>query len=164
VLADALGRNGQINEALAILRTERLSRPNDPYMLNTLGYFLIERTDKLEEGFKVLSRARAMAERDPYIADSLGWAYFKLGHLSEAKRLIELARKELEPHQHWEIEYHLGDIYWYMDDKEAMRKRPGRRRSTTALLPRKRLPLMTGWQNGLNVSRSRNARRFRMCR
>jgi tetratricopeptide (TPR) repeat protein len=119
VLADALGRNGQINEALAILRTERLSRPNDPYMLNTLGYFLIERTDKLEEGFKVLSRARAMAERDPYIADSLGWAYFKLGHLSEAKRLIELARKELEPHQHWEIESHLGDIYWYMDDKEA---------------------------------------------
>jgi Flp pilus assembly protein TadD len=88
-------------------------------MLNTLGYFLIERTDKLEEGFKVLSRARAMAERDPYIADSLGWAYFKLGHLSEARRLIELSRKELEPHQHWEIESHLGDIYWYQDDKEA---------------------------------------------
>ena len=119
VLADALGRNGQVNEALAILRTERLSRPNDPYMLNTLGYFLLTYTDKLDEGFKVLSRARAMAERDPYIADSLGWAYFKLGHLSEARRLIELARKELEPHQHWEIESHLGDIYWYLDDKEA---------------------------------------------
>ncbi|KCZ89664.1 tetratricopeptide repeat protein [Hyphomonas jannaschiana] len=119
VLADALGRNGQINEALAILRTERLTRPNDPYMLNTLGYFLIERTDKLDEGFKVLSRARAMAERDPYIADSLGWAYFKLGHINEAKRLIELSRQELAPHQHWEIEFHLGDIYWYLDDKEA---------------------------------------------
>lgn len=119
VLADALGRNGQINEALLILRTERLVRPNDPYTLNTLGYFLIEYTDKLDEGFKVLSRARAMAERDPYITDSLGWAYFKLGHLKEAKRLIELARSELEPHQHWEIETHLGDIYWYLDDKDA---------------------------------------------
>ena len=119
VLADALGRNGQINEALVILRTERLVRPNDPYTLNTLGYFLIEYTDKLDEGFKVLSRARAMAERDPYITDSLGWAYFKLGHLKEAKRLIELARSELEPHQHWEIETHLGDIYWYLDDKDA---------------------------------------------
>ena len=119
VLADALGRNGQINEALAILRTERLTRPNDPYMLNTLGYFLIERTDKLDEGFKLLSRARTMAERDPYIADSLGWAYFKLGHINEAKRLIELSRQELAPHQHWEIEFHLGDIYWYLDDKEA---------------------------------------------
>ena len=119
VLADALGKNGQVKEALAILRTERLTRPNDPYMLNTLGYFLIERTDKLDEGFKVLTRARAMAERDPYIADSLGWAYFRMGHLTEAKRLIELARQELEPHKHWEIESHLGDIYWYLDDKDA---------------------------------------------
>ena len=118
VLADALGKNGQVNEALAILRTERLSRPNDPYMLNTLGYFLLTYTDKLDESFKVLSRARTMAERDPYIADSLGWAYFKLGHLKEAKRLIELARTELEPHQHWEIESHLGDIYWYLGDQE----------------------------------------------
>ncbi|HPE49561.1 MAG TPA: tetratricopeptide repeat protein [Hyphomonas sp.] len=118
VLADALGKNGQVNEALAILRTERLSRPNDPYMLNTLGYFLITRTEKLDEGFRELSRAQAMAEHDPYIADSLGWAYFRLGHLSEARRLIELARHELEPHQHWEIESHLGDIYWYLDQKE----------------------------------------------
>jgi len=122
VLADALGKNGQINEALAILRTERLSRPNDPYMLNTLGYFLLTYTDKLDEGFKVLSRARAMAERDPYIADSLGWAYFKLGHIKEAKRLIELSRTELEPHKHWEIESHLGDIYWYLGDKDAAKE------------------------------------------
>ncbi|MCA8900479.1 MAG: tetratricopeptide repeat protein [Hyphomonas sp.] len=121
VLADALGKNGQINEALTILRTERLSRPNDPYMLNTLGYFLIERTDKLDEGFKVLSRARGMAEHDPYIADSLGWAYYRLGHLSEARRLIEMARKELEPHTHWEIEHHLGDIYWHQGDEEKAR-------------------------------------------
>ncbi|MEZ5946811.1 MAG: tetratricopeptide repeat protein [Hyphomonas sp.] len=118
VLADALGKNGQINEALTILRTERLARPNDPYMLNTLGYFLITRTEKLDEGFRELSRARAMAEHDPYIADSLGWAYYRLGHLSEAKRLIELARQELEPHKHWEIESHLGDIYWHLGDKE----------------------------------------------
>jgi tetratricopeptide (TPR) repeat protein len=60
-----------------------------------------------------------MAERDPYIADSLGWAYFRMGHLTEAKRLVELARQELEPHKHWEIESHLGDIYWYLDDKDA---------------------------------------------
>lgn len=121
VLADALAKNGEIDDALIILRTERLARPQDPYMLNTLGYFLIVYTDKLEEGFKVLARARAMAERDPYITDSLGWAYFKLGHLKEAKRLIELARQELKPHQHWEIESHLGDIYWYLDDRDAAR-------------------------------------------
>lgn len=121
-LANALGKIGEVNKALAILRTEQLGRPNDPYMLNSLGYFLIEYTDKYEEGFKVLYRARALAERDPYITDSLGWAYYQLGHLSDAQRLIEQSRAELEPHKHWEIETHLGDIYWHQGKTEAARE------------------------------------------
>ena len=122
VLADALGKVGETNAALAILRTELLGRPNDPYTLNSLGYFLIMYTDKYDEGFKVLYRARSLANRDPYITDSLGWAYFKLGHLKEAQRLIEQSQKELLPHHHWEIEMHLGDIYWHQGDKDAARE------------------------------------------
>ena len=121
-LANALGKVGEINPALAILRTELLGRPNDPYTLNSLGYFLIENTDKYEEGFKILYRARSLAERDPYIADSLGWAYYRLGHLKDAQRLIEQSRAKLEPHKHWEIETHLGDIYWHQGDEEAARE------------------------------------------
>jgi tetratricopeptide (TPR) repeat protein len=121
VLADALGRSGEINEALSILRAERLARPNDPYTLNSLGYFLITRTDKYEEGYKVLARAMLLAESDPYIADSLGWALFQLGDLERAKGLIESARDELLPRSHWEIEEHLGDIYWHEDRKDEAR-------------------------------------------
>lgn len=121
-LANALGKVGKVNPALALLRTERLGRPNDPYTLNSLGYFLIEHTDKYEEGFRVLYRARALAERDPYIADSLGWAYYRLGHLKDAQRLIEQSRADLKPHRHWEIESHLGDIYWHQGDKDAARE------------------------------------------
>ncbi|MEO1473275.1 MAG: hypothetical protein AAFS03_04940, partial [Pseudomonadota bacterium] len=73
-LADVLGAAGDVEEGLRLIRTERLSRPNDPYMLNTLGYYLITRTDRIEEGYKTLVRAYALADRDPYIADSLGWA------------------------------------------------------------------------------------------
>ena len=90
--------------------------------LNSLGYFLTLYTDKYDEAFRVLVRARAMAQNDPYIADSLGWVYFKLGHLSDAKRLIELSRDELLPHRHWEIESHLGDIYWHEGDEAAARE------------------------------------------
>ena len=122
VLADALGKAGEINQAIAILRTERLARPNDPYTLNSLGYFLLVYTDKYEEAFQVLYRARSMAERDPYISDSLGWAFFKLGHLDEAERLIKQSQDELMPHRHWEIELHLGDIYWYQGEQEAARE------------------------------------------
>ena len=122
VLADALGQAGQINDALVILRSERVARPNDPYTLNSLGYFLITRTDKYEEGYKVLARAMLLAETDPYIADSFGWALYKLGDLDRAKGLIESARDDLLPQNHWEIENHLGDIYWHLDRKEDARK------------------------------------------
>lgn len=121
VLADALGQAGHINDALVILRSERLARPNDPYTLNSLGYFLITRTDKYEEGYKVLARAMLLADSDPYIADSFGWSLYKLGDLERAQGLIESARDELEPQGHWEIENHLGDIYWHQDRKEDAR-------------------------------------------
>lgn len=121
VLADALGQAGQINDALVILRSERLARPNDPYTLNSLGYFLITRTDKYEEGYKILARAMLLADSDPYIADSFGWSLFKLGDLERAKGLIESARKDLSPQSHWEIEDHLGDIYWHEGRKDDAR-------------------------------------------
>ena len=121
VLADALGQAGLINDALVILRSERLARPNDPYTLNSLGYFLITRTDKYEEGYKVLARALLLADSDPYIADSFGWSLYKLGDLERAKGLIESARDELAPQSHWEIEHHLGDIYWHLDRKDDAR-------------------------------------------
>ena len=117
-LADALGKVGKVNEAIILLRTERLARPNDPYTLNSLGYFLIVNTDKYEEGYRILARARALAQHDPYISDSFGWALFKMGDLEAARRMIESSRQELQPHRHWEIENHLGDIYWYLDRKD----------------------------------------------
>jgi tetratricopeptide (TPR) repeat protein len=67
------------------------------------------------------ARAMLLAESDPYIADSLGWALFQLGDLERAKGLIESARDELLPRSHWEIEEHLGDIYWHEDRKDEAR-------------------------------------------
>ena len=120
-LANALAEADEVEEALRLIRTESLARPNDPYMLNTLGYFLVEHTDRLEEAFRVLARANALAPSDPYIADSYGWARYKLGDLEGARRYIEQSRKELAPNTHWEIEDHLGDIYWHLDRKEDAR-------------------------------------------
>lgn len=121
-LANALAEANEVDEALRLIRTEALTRPNDPYMLNTLGYFLVEHTDSYREAYKVLARANALAPADPYISDSYGWARYKLGDLEGAKRYIEQSRKELAPNTHWEIEDHLGDIYWHLGDKEAARE------------------------------------------
>lgn len=120
-LADLLGREGRVNDALVILRSERLARPNDPYTLNSLGYFLVTRTDRVDEGYKVLARAMLLAESDPYIADSFGWALYQFGDLDRAQRLIEGSQEDLLPHRHWEIEDHLGDIYWHQGKQDEAR-------------------------------------------
>ena len=121
-LADALADAGEIEEGLEILRTESLSRPNDPYMLNTLGYYLVLHTERYEEAFKVLARAVALAPNDSYIADSFGWVRYKMGDLEGARRYIELSRREMAPNRHWEIEDHIGDVYWHLDRKDEARE------------------------------------------
>ncbi|WP_300376478.1 tetratricopeptide repeat protein [Henriciella sp.] len=121
-LAQAMAEADEVDDALQLIRNEALARPNDPYMLNTLGYFLVEHTERYSEAFKILARANALAPTDPYIADSYGWARYKLGDLEGAKTYIEQSRKELAPNTHWEIEDHLGDIYWHLGDKEAARE------------------------------------------
>lgn len=121
-VANLLGYVGRVEEGHKMMRRELIDRPNDPYMMNTLGYFLITKTDKYEEGYRALSRADALTRDDPYIDDSLGWAKFKLGHLEGARRLIEQSREELLPHLHWEIEDHLGDIYWHLGEEDKARE------------------------------------------
>jgi len=113
-LATALADAGEIEEGLLILRTEALARPNDPYMLNSLGYYLVLHTDRLDEAYKVLARASALAPNDSYIADSFGWVRYMMGDLEGARRYIELSQRELLPQRHWEIEDHLGDVYWHL--------------------------------------------------
>ena len=121
-LAQAMAEADEVDEALQLIRNEALARPNDPYMLNTLGYFLVEHTERYSEAFKILARANALAPTDPYIADSYGWARYKLGDLEGARAYIEQSRKELAPNTHWEIEDHLGDIYWHLGKKEKARE------------------------------------------
>ncbi|MEM8633866.1 MAG: tetratricopeptide repeat protein [Pseudomonadota bacterium] len=121
-LTTVLGELGRHEEALQILRSEQLGRANDPYMLNTLGYYLVIHTDEYEEAYRLLGRALAgVARNDPYIQDSFGWARYKLGDLEGALRVIESSMRELSPSRHWEIEDHLGDIKWHLGETEEAR-------------------------------------------
>lgn len=121
-VANIMGDVGRAEEGRKMMQRELIQRPNDPYMLNTLGYFLITKTDKYEEGYKALARAAALTERNAYIDDSLGWAKYQLGDFEGARRLIEQSRDVLEPHMHWEIEDHLGDIYWRLGREDDARE------------------------------------------
>ncbi len=89
--------------------------PNQPLVLNYLGYSWVDRGMNLDEAFRMLQKAVELRPTDGYIVDSLGWAHYKLGRYQEAMRDIERAI-ELKPSDPT-INDHLGDIYWKVGRK-----------------------------------------------
>ena len=84
--------------------------PDEPMVLNYLGYSLIEKKLNLHEAMEMVKKAVELRPSDGYIIDSLGWAYYQLGDYEEAVAHIERA-VELLPADPI-IGEHLGDAYW----------------------------------------------------
>jgi tetratricopeptide (TPR) repeat protein len=84
--------------------------PDQPLVLNYLGYSWVDQGVNLDEAFKMLQRAVDLRPSDGYIVDSLGWANFKLGRYEQAVSYLEKAI-ELKPADPV-VNDHLGDAYW----------------------------------------------------
>ena len=84
--------------------------PDQPLVLNYLGYSWVDQGLNLDEAFKMLRRAVELRPTDGYIVDSLGWAHFKLGQYTEATETLEkaISLKPADPI----LNDHLGDAYW----------------------------------------------------
>jgi tetratricopeptide (TPR) repeat protein len=87
--------------------------PEQPHVLNYLGYSWIDQGVHLEDGMGMIKRSVEQRPDDGYIVDSLGWAYFRLGNYDEAVKNLERA-VELKPVDPT-INDHLGDVYWKVD-------------------------------------------------
>ena len=84
--------------------------PDQPHVLNYLGYSWIDQGINLDDGMRMIRRAVEQRPDDGYIVDSLGWAYYRLGNYDEAVKNLERA-VELKPEDPT-INDHLGDAYW----------------------------------------------------
>ena len=84
--------------------------PDQPLVLNYLGYSWVDQGTNLDEGMNMIRRAVEQRPDDGYIVDSLGWAYFRTGNYDEAVKNLERA-VELKPEDPT-INDHLGDAYW----------------------------------------------------
>jgi len=85
-------------------------RPNEPSVLNYLGYSWIDRGVNLEKARTMIEKAVSKRPADGYVVDSLGWVFYRLGRYEEAVKYLERA-VELRP-QDPIINDHLGDAYW----------------------------------------------------
>jgi Flp pilus assembly protein TadD len=108
-LSSAQERAGDPKGSEESLRRILTRDPNNATALNNLGYFLVERNERLTEALEMIQRAVRSNPTNSSFLDSLGWAYFKLGKLDEAERhLTEAARRNTTSVA---IQEHLGDVY-----------------------------------------------------
>jgi tetratricopeptide (TPR) repeat protein len=103
-------RSGDWPKAEADLEHALELKPDQPLILNYLGYSWIDKGEKLDQGMKMIEKAVELRPEDGYIVDSLGWAHYRTGDYAGAVQYLERA-VELVPDDAT-INDHLGDAYW----------------------------------------------------
>jgi len=93
--------------------------PQQPEVLNFLGYSEIEHGDDVAGASAMIAKASALAPDDPSITDSLGWSWYMRGDLGRAIPLLERAARGAPAAS--DINEHLGDAYWKADRRLAAR-------------------------------------------
>ncbi|MEE8445537.1 MAG: tetratricopeptide repeat protein [Alphaproteobacteria bacterium] len=106
----ALERNDQWERAEADFLKALEFEPEQPFVLNYLGYSWVEKGMNLDRAKEMLERAVAQRKDDGYVVDSMGWALYKLGDYDGAVSHLEraVALRSQDP----VINDHLGDAYW----------------------------------------------------
>ncbi|WP_375689012.1 tetratricopeptide repeat protein [Pseudooceanicola sp. LIPI14-2-Ac024] len=103
-------RMGDWDASEADFRAALALNPDQPQVLNYLGYSLVEADENLDEALDMIERAAKARPDSGYIIDSLGWALYRLGRYEEAVGHMERAT-ELMPVDPV-VNDHLGDVYW----------------------------------------------------
>lgn len=103
-------RSKQWAKAEADLKKALALFPDQPHVLNYLGYSWIDQGVNLDDGMAMIKKAVQQRPDDGYIVDSLGWAYYRIANYEEAVKQLERAI-ELKPEDPT-INDHLGDAYW----------------------------------------------------
>jgi Flp pilus assembly protein TadD len=111
----AFERTKRWPEAEADFKRALKLNPNQPQVLNYLGYSWVDMGINLDQALNMIRTAVDLRPNDGYIVDSLGWAYYRLGRYEEAVEQMERA-VELRPEDSV-INDHLGDAYWRVNRK-----------------------------------------------
>lgn len=101
---------GEWDKAEKDLKQALVFAPNEPMLLNYLGYSWVLKGKNLQEAQEILQKAVDIAPKEGAIRDSLGWAMMANKQYDDAIRQLELAAETIP--QDPELNYHLGVAYW----------------------------------------------------
>jgi tetratricopeptide (TPR) repeat protein len=116
VYAYILYEKGEIDQSLEYLEEAVSMDPENPNVLNSLGYISAEQGRKLPEAERYVRRALEKQPENPAYLDSLGWVCFKQGKLDEAKRYLRRAQHISGGHEL--IKSHLNQVLDQTDAQE----------------------------------------------
>ena len=108
--ASELESAGRWPEARAALDSAIALAPDEPLILNFLGYAKLEHGEELDAAEALIRKASELAPDNASITDSLGWALYKRGRIDEAIEVLQKAAVG-DPTQS-EIQEHLGDALY----------------------------------------------------
>jgi tetratricopeptide (TPR) repeat protein len=84
--------------------------PDEPSVLNYLGYSWVDQNIHVEAAMELIRKAVQLDPDNGYYVDSLGWAYYRMGDFQNAVKQLDRA-VELRPEDPV-LNDHLGDAYW----------------------------------------------------
>ena len=106
----ALDLAGDWSAAKAAYERAYAIAPEQPTVLNQVGYSEIEHHEDVTRASAMIAKANRLRPDDPAITDSLGWVLHLQGKTNEAIPLLEKAAAG-DPAEA-AINEHLGDAYW----------------------------------------------------
>ena len=101
--------------AEADYKTALALAPNEPRLLNELGYSYVDRGEHLDEALAMIQKAVVASPDAGFIVDSLAWAYFRLGRYADA--VVPQEKASLLMPVDAIVTDHLGDVYWMVGRK-----------------------------------------------
>jgi predicted Zn-dependent protease len=116
VILEQAGRVGESVEALEKLLQER---PEDPVLMNALGYTLADHSLDLGHAEILIHRALTVTPDSPAVLDSLGWVRFREG---DAKGAVAQLEHAYTLDHDSEIAAHWGEALWVSGKRQEARR------------------------------------------
>lgn len=123
-LAILFDKYGQKEKALKAMEKLTELNPNDPEVLNYIGYSYADKGIELKKARLLLENALKLSPDDPYVIDSIAWLNYKEGKLDAAKQGTEKIARLIQQKSIFELEIfeHMFTIYKTVNDLEGQTK------------------------------------------
>jgi tetratricopeptide (TPR) repeat protein len=114
-----LERAGRVKESVEVLERLLQERPDDPVLMNALGYTLADHNMDLSRAESLIHKALLLTPDSPAVLDSLGWVRYREG---DAKGAVPALEHAYTLGRDADIAAHWGEVLWASGRRQDARR------------------------------------------